>query len=516
METLHQLIHELSPTEKRYIKWLAGDTSERFMALFDAINAQAAPDEEGLRLHFQEKGWFKNFSEAKRRLTELILRGLRHYNDGRSPKLEVLNLLEEMDLLFTKGQYSLLTKRLQKADRLATEAELPELELIILDWYHRLQDHPAAHSPLSRSAVGKEFRHRLEQLCLLPEVFRVSQQTNQLILRQGYPCPDEAALAELGANIQQLKRRLPSHKGRFLEAHAIDTFTFMHLLMANQITEAYGVTCRIVDRCLALGKTAQAEKLYTIANAFQYQMGLAVELEAHHQLLEHLETFRAFLAQPHIQRAKDPLEKQSRFRLTYYAITANMFLGRAAETEAAMAEAENRMNQLNQDVYWRIFLQLRVALAAFVLGEFRRAKAYIVSLQEHGGLRSDLHNLLSALRFMVEYELGNHELAESLFRQGKRLLQGKGLDLPEDRRLLVLLWRLMSQKSDQATSAQELADYLGQMLEAPGNTKTKTEIRFLLCWARSQLAGHRMIEEFRRMTEEPSTQPGQSRLSSAS
>lgn len=125
-DQLFQLIKSLTPHEKGYIRRMAGSyragDGNKYLRLFDAIDAQQEYDEGALRKKFAKEKFVRNFSTAKNYLLTAILRHLENYDS--SPQREVHGLLSQYLVLRRKGLVALAYKLLRRAYQLCGRHEL--------------------------------------------------------------------------------------------------------------------------------------------------------------------------------------------------------------------------------------------------------------------------------------------------------------------------------------------------------------------------------------------------------
>lgn len=139
---LHQLIHALTKSEKRYFKLYAsvqkGET--QYMQLFDAIAAQEEYDEQALKEEFAGKRFVNQFNVAKKYLYDLILRTLRVCHEQSSMVAQIMENTRTVAILFQKGLTEQATELLDRTIVLATEHEESLLLLEALQWKVRIHD----------------------------------------------------------------------------------------------------------------------------------------------------------------------------------------------------------------------------------------------------------------------------------------------------------------------------------------------------------------------------------------
>jgi hypothetical protein len=493
---LFRLIKSLTRTEKRYIKRQLAISSERYQALFDALNEQHHYDEAGLKAAFQQRGWFTNFSEAKRNLSELILRALRSYNENRNPHFELLNMLKEIEILYYKAQQRMALRKLAQAKALAEAAQLPELMIHLLSWQRRLE----AFQPLEAASAGGQADALAQQEQLFQRLqrklaFRLKEQrTTFLMRREGYPCQDPYVLEEVHAHWQTLQERYPPETLAFEERYGLAYIRVLYELMRGQPEQAYQQIQQTSELIYALPHATQAEKLHSIINLMQTQLSLGSELHYFEQILEQLERFRGWLQAAHLQRARVPLAPYIGFAFVNQAIRAHQYLGHAEALRTQLRQGEKVLATMPYESEFYYFLQLRLAQGYCQLGEPKAAKPHVRQLLAREDVRPDIQNNLQLLRLMIEYDLGRYDLREHLVNKAQRHFRTSATDPAEDRRFVQLLQQLYRAAAEPAadSAAPVLDQMAGELLglfRTPESRKTRTELLFMLGWVRGHQAG---------------------------
>lgn len=135
---LHELIHNMTPTEKAYFKKFSNrhvpGGKNDYVLLFDAIAVQETYDEPALKKKFRNHHFVKRFAQVKHYLSDIVLESLHSYWAGLSPKTEIRKMLLSHEVLYRKGLYGQCKKLLKKARRMAEELEFYPLLLEIIDY----------------------------------------------------------------------------------------------------------------------------------------------------------------------------------------------------------------------------------------------------------------------------------------------------------------------------------------------------------------------------------------------
>ena len=138
LDNLHEFIHSLTPTEKRFFKrYLASrkEESNDYLHLFDVFNEMKIYDKEHLKNRTSQFNFHKTIEVKKHYLLEVLLESMRQYRDKKN---ELFNSLLEIDILIEKGLYNFAHKRLKASkketvacDQFLMTYQLLEKELVL-------------------------------------------------------------------------------------------------------------------------------------------------------------------------------------------------------------------------------------------------------------------------------------------------------------------------------------------------------------------------------------------------
>ncbi len=124
---LHELIHHLSKSEKRYFKLHASrhtiGKENNYVKIFDYIAQQDEYDEELLFEHFKGASFLNQFSISKKRLYDQIIKALNSYHTDNSVTSSIYKNLHSAEVLYKKGLYEHAMRQLKSAHRLAKKHE---------------------------------------------------------------------------------------------------------------------------------------------------------------------------------------------------------------------------------------------------------------------------------------------------------------------------------------------------------------------------------------------------------
>jgi len=140
---LHELIQSMSKAEKRHFKLhvksgIGKGQHPKYLSLFDLLNQQEYYDEKKVA----QKGYTY---DDKNILNEKILETLHVFHTGKSVDSELSILLHQVSILYQKGIWDELRKRLKKARKLAMEHEHFLSLLKIIKWEKIIADQMGKH-----------------------------------------------------------------------------------------------------------------------------------------------------------------------------------------------------------------------------------------------------------------------------------------------------------------------------------------------------------------------------------
>ncbi len=119
---IFQIIHAMSPAEKRYFRLHFASGANQLTDLFDAVNRMKGYDEETLKGKVP-KTVAKNIKVYKIQLQDLLLKSLTSYHSKRSVLSRVRTWLEEADILAEKQLFDQALDRLGKAKAICLHYE---------------------------------------------------------------------------------------------------------------------------------------------------------------------------------------------------------------------------------------------------------------------------------------------------------------------------------------------------------------------------------------------------------
>ena len=138
---LFELIHSLTPSEKRYFKvhaekFVGAGYKSQYEKLFDALNnwPEGTYDEKEFKKKSKGKTFLKNLPDEKAYLRDLLLKTLRNYHSENNTEAQLNEMFLNIRLLIDKGLRNQAYDLIGKAQKLAEETELLSEQLMINDF----------------------------------------------------------------------------------------------------------------------------------------------------------------------------------------------------------------------------------------------------------------------------------------------------------------------------------------------------------------------------------------------
>ena len=190
-DNLYELVHSLSPAEKRYFKLFVGADGKqgnKYLELFDLLAKQKAYEEDKLLRLPTYRGHANRLQVAKNYLFQLILKYLRSNRKNSTPELEVLELLLDIQSLYQRRLWPAARRLTDKARKIAEENDYYDLRFTIGEWERRLVAVSAdpQHYGDSYEAILDRETYVAQQLELNAFYFNRYKKMRFINLREGY------------------------------------------------------------------------------------------------------------------------------------------------------------------------------------------------------------------------------------------------------------------------------------------------------------------------------------------
>ncbi|MGZ3862365.1 MAG: hypothetical protein ACXVPN_03390 [Bacteroidia bacterium] len=135
---LHQLIHSLEKSEKRYFTLFAQrhviGKENKYLLLYNILEKQKQYNERRLKTALGERGIYTNLSAEKAYLKELILKSLKHFHEKNFIDSILYDKLIQIEILYEKGLFKMGYELILKALELSGKHEKYLINTQLLIW----------------------------------------------------------------------------------------------------------------------------------------------------------------------------------------------------------------------------------------------------------------------------------------------------------------------------------------------------------------------------------------------
>lgn len=164
---LFDLIHSMTTAEKRYfsleVNTKNSDKDVDYYLLFELIDKMQVYDEKKLIEELSENQKGDHLPFKKIHLHKLILENLNRYHRNSGPEEEVLQLLQNLKILYDRGLFWQSEKLIKRIEKLCKEFDLKEYQVILLKWKRIMTLH-MQNSKISKKLNSKEESDRIQEL----------------------------------------------------------------------------------------------------------------------------------------------------------------------------------------------------------------------------------------------------------------------------------------------------------------------------------------------------------------
>lgn len=418
---LFQLIHSLTPAEKRFFKVFGSrhviGEENNYLKLFDALAEQATYDEAALKERFRDSKFIRHLTSEKTYLKQLILRAMRLYHEQNAPAYQVACQLQEARFLRKKGLNGQARSALRRAKKLAARYEAFPQWLALLD----------LERDLEKEADDKQTARRLQAI----------QEENDDVLE--HLLEQQRFMARYDEMFRRVYREL-RHR-RSAQIAALESFFDSEDVTdgASFRTQLYMLQTRAVY--------FQLKGDYASARAHYAQVLLTWEAHPHQQrqrvafyrrsianflaisgILDRYDEFPAHLDKLARLPADAPAGQAEHFSiLRYYEL---LYLMNTHQLDAARALvpriAEGLTTYLPLLPLNRVMgFRYNLGVLHFVLEDFAGALHWLNQLRnvEKTDTRADLQQAAGILVLICHFELENDDLLPYLLRNYRRSLR---------------------------------------------------------------------------------------------
>lgn len=426
-EDLFELIHALTPSEKRYFKLFAqrqGDDKHKlYVKLFDMIDAMTgAYDEQIIKKKLRSPKYIKQLPQMKVYLFDLIMKSMRLYRSDKDVANEVFDLIRD-ELFFTeKGLKELRIKTIHKAKEIAYQYDIMYLLVTLLRrervYMLKFPDgDPFAHLEKIHKEEAWVFE-RLNNETLVGEVYYslFTQHIKDPTLHE------EITLPGFAENLKRVQAMPYADQHTFLEKfYWLRVQALLHRIN-RKYADVYEVTKQLID----LFKVYPQHRMNVMGN---YMDALSNFLGAGHAInnYEAYEETLSILESLETSTVKDKLSVDTsvmQYRMLWYMNTNQ--LHRSIEIMERFQALQKEYAHLLSDTFV-LSTQYNLAVMLFFAEEYDLSLNYCKEvIESKGQIKLELQHGGRLLYLLLQLELNNLVYFDSALRSNTRLMKQTG------------------------------------------------------------------------------------------
>lgn len=424
---LHELIHAMNKSEKRYFKLYSSlqQGSKEYMKLFDAINDQEEYDEVRLKTELKSESIASYIPKAKNKLYDMVLKSLNAYHANNSPELEVKEMLSSIEVLYKKGLAFQAIKLIQRAKEIAELYELYPLLLEALRWEFKTMvttksfspDHVRKHFDTERGIHATRLDgSKYEEIALNSVSY---------------------ALTEGQARSEQDKKKLQDKFNIQLkeaEKHARD-FSLLSTIYRANVFYYYCLQedSSFYDYCKKLVDIFDRNPHFILndLNAYVHAYGNFLISQASMGKWKEFEETLTKIRQLPKKLTPSKMDEidLSMFKLYYIELNMCALSGQfkrgtelVPEVEAGMKKYVKKLDKAYEFEYYA-----NIAVCYFGIKNYTKALHWINAMLNHPDIEiwEHMHSHARIMNLLIHFELKNYELLDSLIKSTHRFLNKK-------------------------------------------------------------------------------------------
>lgn len=495
-EHLFQLIKAMSSHEKRYFKLYSsrhtiGDENN-YVLLFDAIEAQKEYSEEEILKKFKKTAFIHQFSIAKARLYNAILRSLDAYHADSSVNSQLKRQLHFAEILFRKTLYGQCSRVLQSAKKLAQKYEKysslleisrMEKELIEKNYYSGQNEEHIKNILEEDLLILEKMKNHSEYWSIKSDFFswmnKKGQARNEQELTKFKKIIDNILLKS--------EKKALSTETKYLYYHIYSAY-FFAIGDYNKSYDNLKKNAELIETNTHIFKDEPNIYFSLLTNIIY----VSVKLKKIDEAFDYLRKLRE-IPKTLDTRKNEDLEMRlfssaNSIELTTYILLADF--NRAEELipsiEEGLQKFKGKFSKVREG-----FFYLNIAVVYFGLGKFNQALKWINKLLNNTEIAEseDIYCIGQLLNLVIHIELKNETHIPYAFKSTSRYLAKRNRLNRFENSFLEFIQKILKTESreQQKKHYLELLDQL-QVLSTDPLEKSVFEYFDFISWAESKIA----------------------------
>ncbi|GAB3016419.1 hypothetical protein GCM10027051_20990 [Niabella terrae] len=498
-DILFQLIRSLEKAEKRhfklYITRSSGNEDLKIIKLFDVLDKMSIYDEKVLLKKM--KGVTKpQLSNLKSHLYKELLASLRLLKTNDSLDLQLNELFDSAHILYKKGLFFQSLRAIEKAKEIAQLNQKFFFLPLLLSLEKRIEALNVTDTFKSRiEALSEEANQANRKLDMITRLSNLSLQMYGFFIANGHARNEDEENKVKKFFRQSLPSGSAQQEGFYERLYYYQSYTW-YAFIRQDFLMYYRYSQKWMDLFKEKPAMMRVETGHMI-KGYHSLLNAHFDLRNYRELHNVLKEFEAFAQTKRVQENEN-FTVQS---FVYIASAKINFYNITGLVEEGLKEIDRIEEKLEEyelflDRHRVMVITYKIALLYYLAGDYSTCIDYLQKIINDASseLRTDLQCYSRLMHLLAHYELGNHELMDSLTRSVFRYMSRmKNLTVIEQE-----MFRFL-RNSFKFTSRQlrpEFEHFLEKVQHLEGNRFETRSLAYLdiISWLESKVAGKPMQE----------------------
>lgn len=425
---LHELIHSLNKSEKRYFKVFSsrhtiGDENA-YIKLFDYLDKMICYNEEEVFKHFKGQAFLNKFSITKARLYNNILRSLDTFHSTSSTDAQIFRLIHSAEILYKKGLYKQCEKILSSAEKKAVKHENFYLLLEIKEKQKKLIENEL-YSEVKADDIQQMFEaERLitHEITNYQTLWNVKSLLFKEINKNGQLRGDEnrLMLRNMVHKVEEMDLKSASTKSRYLFHHIQSAYHFSLNAFDSSLEHLLSII-ELLENSISL-KNEQPNLYFSALTNLIY---VSTKLKNYDMAEVHLSKLKGF-AEP---------GKNIDLDIKYFSSTYSLELSLLADkgdyskaiTLVPEIEEGYRLYDGHIPHLRKAYIDFQVGVIYLSQGEYHKALSWINKILNEGKIdqKQDIFCFAQLINLILHFELNNSRFLPYAINSTKRYLKNR-------------------------------------------------------------------------------------------
>ena len=446
---LFNLIKSMTQSEKRYFKMFVSVFERKdktYVKLYTAIEKQNAYNEKALKEKFASEKFVKHFAVVKNGLYNMILKSLRFYHHNEDIQEKVAQYKSNFKILLRKGFFIEAKAQLEKAIKIADEAELIEAQIDLAE---------LRISTFTQFDYNNHKREILEQKLELPFIYL--ERLKDYLHYKNFTIKLDFALLRNQIRSEEAQNSIDSILGDLLLEDNKEPLTDRAKSLKYHAKLACFVSMKDYKNAFKESKNiydlASKEKSFlkllpiNVVGIYNNYLFTAIKAKPLKECKDIAQKYNDLLIETKSRNNDIPDYEGRLFESSHHFILEyHLFKSEFQKIKAILPSIEAEFSKIETKTspFLYIFYNYNIAYAHFGIGNFEATQDYLIKLINFAELKSrkDYFTAVHLLNIFNHYELENYEHLISQIKNTKQLIKRQEYLFPFEKTAIDLLSKL--------------------------------------------------------------------------